>query len=138
MNVLIYSHRADAQDHERFARWFEDLANAEEPFGVADFILSSFLRVVTHPRIFDPPTPLSAAIDQVTAIRQLQSCIAVAPGSRHWRMFLGLCRDANARGNLVPDAYIAALAMEAGCELATTDRDFARFPGLRWHHPLAS
>jgi len=61
---------------------------------------------------------------------------AVAPGERHWDIFGRLCREGGATGNLVPDAWLAALAIEWGCEFVTTDRDFARFPGLRWRHPL--
>lgn len=138
VNVLINSYRSDAPDHLAYKSWFEDMANADAPFAIADFILSSFLRVVTHPRIFDPPTPLGEAIDELMDIKGLANHISIAPGPRHWEIFLRLCRDAGARGNLVPDAYIAALAIEAGCELVTGDRDFARFPGLRWRHPLAS
>lgn len=138
VNVLIYAHRSDSPDHGAYRQWFENVADAEEPFGVTDLILSNFLRVVTHPRVFDPPTPLGDALDQVAAIRGLANCLSVLPGSRHWAVFLRLCRDSGARGNLVPDAYIAALAIESGCELVTSDRDFARFPGLRWRHPLAS
>ena len=61
----------------------------------------------------------------------------VAPGGRHWEIFLRTCHDAEARGNLIPDAWLAALAIEHGCEFVTTDRDYARFPALRWRHPLA-
>lgn len=60
----------------------------------------------------------------------------MSPGERHWEIFTRLCRSARARGNLVPDAYLAALAIESGTEWITTDRDYARFPGLRWRHPL--
>ena len=64
--------------------------------------------------------------------------VEVVPGERHWAIFSRLCREAGARGNLIPDAWFAALAIESGCEWITTDRDYARFPGLRWRHPLAT
>jgi hypothetical protein len=64
--------------------------------------------------------------------------VTLAPGERHWDIFQRLCREVNAKGNLIPDAYLAALAIESGSEWITTDRDYARFPGLRWRHPLVS
>lgn len=101
-------------------------------------MLSGFLRIVTHPRVFSPPTPLRAALDFAEALRDQPNCVVLAPGPRHWEIFTGLCLQADARGNLVPDAYLAALAIESGSEWITTDRDYARFPGLRWRHPLES
>lgn len=71
------------------------------------------------------------------ALRAQTNAVIVSPGSRHWQIFEGLCVAAGAKGDLVPDAYLAALAIESGCEWITTDRDFSRFPGLRWRHPLA-
>ncbi len=92
---------------------------------------------MTHPRIFDPPSPLDAGLAFVREVRERPNCVSVAPGPRHWDIFTRLCHDAGAKGNLVPDAYLAALAIESGCEWVTTDRDDARFPGLRWRLPLA-
>lgn len=136
VNVLVYAHRGDAPDHMRYARWLEDLAQSDAAFGLADLVLSGFLRVVTHPRIFTPPTPLEDAWAFVDGLRARPTCVPVAPGPRHWGLFASLCRRVGARGNLVPDAYLAALAIESGSDWVTTDRGFARFPGLRWHHPL--
>jgi toxin-antitoxin system PIN domain toxin len=99
--------------------------------------LSGFVRVATHPRIFDPPASTSAALAFADALRSQPNAVLVAPGSRHWEVFGRLCRAAGAKGNLVPDAYLAALAIESGSEWITTDRDFSRFAGLRWRHPLA-
>ncbi len=105
---------------------------------MADEALSGFLRVVTHPRIFRTPTPIGEALAFVTVVRNRPNCIRVSPGPRHWDVFLRLCRETNAKGNLVADAYLAALAIESGSEWVTTDRDFSRFAGLRWRHPLAA
>lgn len=91
---------------------------------------------MTHPRVFDRPSPLAKALAFAEEVRSPAHCVPVAPGEGHWAIFLRLCRSAVARGNLVPDAYLAALAIEWGCEWITTDRDFSRFPGLRWRHPL--
>lgn len=106
-------------------------------FGLTDLALSGFLRVVTHPQVFQEPTPLDKALAFVTELRTQDNCMSLSPGERHWDIFERLCRSANARGNLIPDAFLAALAIEHGAEWITTDRDYARFPGLKWRHPLA-
>lgn len=137
VNVLIYAFREDTADHPRYRAWLEREIRSEEPHGVSEIVLGAFLRVVTHPRIFDPPTPLEAALRFVERLRGQPNSVPVTPGSRHWEIFARLCREAAVRGNLVADAYLAALAIESGCEWITTDRDFSRFPGLRWRHPLA-
>jgi uncharacterized protein len=112
------------------------ILQGQESFGTNDHILSGVLRVLTHPRVFDPPSTLETALAFVGEIRSHPAGVPILPGPRHWEVFLDLCRSAEARGNLVPDAYFAALAIESGCEWITTDRDYARFPGLRWRHPL--
>lgn len=136
VNVLVYAHREDAPGHEAYRLWLEETVGGDAPFAVPELVLSGFLRVVTHPRIFAPPTPLEDALAVVEALRAQPNYLSIAPGARHWDLFVTLCRTANAKGPLVPDAYLAALAIESGGEWITTDRDFARFPGLRWRHPL--
>ena len=134
-NVLIYAHREDAPEHDRYAGWLRSLTNAEAPFALSETVLASFLRIVTNPRIFDPPTPMETAIAFCQRLVNWPRASLIAPSRRHWDLFVGLCEDV--RGPLVADAYLAALAIEHGCELITTDGDFARFRGLRWRHPLA-
>jgi hypothetical protein len=136
VNVLVFAFREELPEHERFRSWLSELVWGPEPFGLADVVMSGFLRLVTLRRIFPVPTPLDRALEFVTALRERPNAVIVRPGNRHWQLFTGLCRTANATGNLVPDAYLAALTIESGSELVTTDRDFARFPGLRWRHPL--
>ena len=104
---------------------------------MSELVLSGFVRVVTHPRVFDPPDTVEAAFAFADAVRTQPIAVPLAPGDRHWQIFESLCRAADARGNMVPDAYLAALAIETGSEFITTDRDFSRFPGLRWRHPLS-
>lgn len=94
------------------------------------------MRVVTHPRVFKTPSPLDLALEFAAALRAQTNCVLVGPGQRHWDIFERLCRESGAKGNLVADAYLAALAIESGCEWVTTDRDYSRFRGLRWRHPL--
>jgi hypothetical protein len=101
-------------------------------------VLSGFLRIVTHPRVFKTPTPLRQAIAFSDALRSQPNATVLAPGRRHWEIFTDLCSHANARGNLVADVYLAALAIETGSVWATTDGDYRRFRGLRLIHPLDS
>jgi hypothetical protein len=136
VNVLVYAFRADAPGHAAHRAWVESLVGSDEAYAVSDHVLAGFLRVVTHPKVFHPPTPLAPALAFAQAFRERANAVPLAPGARHWGIFTKLCREAAARGNLVPDAWLAALAIESGCELVTTDRDFARFPGLSWRHPF--
>ena len=104
---------------------------------MSDLVLAGFLRVVTHPRVFSPPSPMRHALSFLEALTGHPGCVRVAPGDRHWNIFVRLCGDAGVKGNLVPDAYLAALAIESGSEWMTSDRDYSRFPGLRWRDPGA-
>ena len=105
-------------------------------YAVSEIVLSGCLRIFTHHRVFNPPTPLDAASAFVNQVRSQPNAVVIQPGPQHWEIFTTLCRSSNATGNLVPDAYLAALAIESGSELITTDRDFARFPDLKWGHPF--
>ncbi len=136
VNVLVYAHRHDAVDHGRFRGWLEAVVNGPEVYAVAEIVLSGLVRVITHPRIFVPPTQLAEALEFCAFVRNGRNTRLVAPGPLHWEIFTDLCLRAGAKGALVSDAYLAALAIEKDCELITTDRDFARFPGLRWRHPF--
>jgi len=134
VNVLIYAHRDDAPEHDRYAEWLKKLVLSEEPFALAEIALGGFLRIVTNAKIFDPPTPMKTAIAFCDHLVRWPRAVLLSPGPAHWGLFTSLCADI--RGPLVSDAYLAALAIEHGCELVTTDGDFARFKGLRSRHPL--
>lgn len=136
VNVLIYATHKQSVDRKRYHGWLEQLIDGDAAFAVSDFVLSSYLRIVTNSKAFAKPATIADAIAIVERIRNRRNCVIVQPGPRHWEIFLDLCRRASARGNLVPDAYLAALAIESGSEWISTDRDYARFPGLRWRHPL--
>jgi toxin-antitoxin system PIN domain toxin len=135
VNVLVHAYREDAPRHAPVRAWLEGLVYSDSAFALSDLVLSGFLRVVTHPRIFTPPTPVERALEFAEALRSQPNCMVLSPGDRHWSIFTRLCREGDARGNLVPDAYLAALAVESGSELVTTDRDFARFEDLDWRAP---
>jgi toxin-antitoxin system PIN domain toxin len=136
VNVLVYAHRGDAPEHRAYRAWLESVIGSDHAYGMADLVLSAFLRIVTHRRVFAPPSPIDAALRFVHDVRDQPNRVAIAPGPRHWDIFAQLCRRPGIRGNLVPDAHLAALAIESGAEFITTDGDYARFPGLRWRHPL--
>ena len=137
VNVLLYAHREESPDHPQHRSWLEELIHSPQAYGMTDLVLSSFLRIATHARIFDPPSPMEAALTFANQVRDRTNCVVIRPGARHWEIFIRLCREVQCKGNLVPDAYLAALAIESGSEWITTDRDFSRFPDLRWRHPLA-
>jgi uncharacterized protein len=136
VNVLVYAFRAEMPESDRYANWLHRLLVSDEPFGMSPLVLSGFLRIVTHPKIFVPPTSFEKAMEFVVKITSRTNCVPISPGEKHWNIFLNLCKEANARGTIAPDAYLAAMAIESGCEWITADRGFTRFPGLTWRHPL--
>jgi hypothetical protein len=137
VNVLIYAHREECERHGEYKTWLEGVLGGSSSFGISDLVLSGCLRILTHPRIFDPPTPGPRALAFASQLRDHPHAVQIVPGPRHWAIFRGLCEQTAARGNLVPDAFLAALAIESGSEWITTDRDYAQFPGLNWRHPFA-
>lgn len=136
VNVLVYAHREDTDRHNEYRGWLEALWSGSEPYGVSDPVLSGCLRILTHPKVFDPPSPGETALAFVDSVTHHDNAVKIVPGRRHWEIFVGLVRRVGARGNTIPDAYLAALAIESGSEFVTTDRGFAQFPDLRWRHPL--
>jgi uncharacterized protein len=136
VNVFIYAHRLDAADHSNYRDWLAGQIAGKSNIGFSDQILSSVVRIITHPGIYVKPTPLDEAFRFVHRIRDCGHAVRLNAGQRHWSIFLELCQSVKARGNLVSDCWHAALAIEHGCEWITVDRHFARFPGLRWRHPL--
>ncbi len=135
VNVLVYAHRQDSQHHAVCHRWLLEAIKADAPFGLCDSVLAGVVRVATHPKIFKQPSRLDVALAFVSGLLSQPNAVVVRPGPRHWEIFTRLCRESEARGNTVADAYLAALAIESGCEWITTDGDFARFPGLKWRRP---
>lgn len=135
VNVLIYGFRSDSADHEQYRVWLESVVNGPEAYGIAPQVLSAVVRITTHPRIFSRPSRLEDALAFGRVLMEQSNATLIAPGERHWQIFEHLCHAARATGNLVQDAWFAALAVESGCEWITTDRDYARFEGLRWRAP---
>jgi toxin-antitoxin system PIN domain toxin len=139
VNVLVYAHREDGhREHARFASWVTALATGAEPFALSVLALVGVVRIVTNPRIFKRPSTLEEALAFTDELVRRPTARLVGPGPRHWDLVTELCRGAGATAKLVADAQHAAVAVEHGCTFVTTDSDFARFPVLRWQHPLAS
>jgi uncharacterized protein len=137
VNVLVYAFRADSADHGRYKQWLESVINGPAAYGIAPQVLAAVVRICTHPRIFRRPSSRADAFAFCRTLLEQANATVIDPGSRHWSIFESLCEKAKATGNLVQDAWFAALAMESGCEWITTDRDYARFPGLTWREPLS-
>lgn len=135
VNVLIYAFRSDSKDHKEYRQWLDALINGPAAYGISPQVLSAVVRVTTHPRIFTHPSKPSDAFDFCQVLLEQPNATIVDPGDRHWSIFVDLCEKSRATGNLVQDAWLAALAIESGCEWITTDRDFARFPALKWRAP---
>lgn len=135
VNVLVAAFREDSADHRDMKAWLEDAVNGPDMVGLGDAVASGFVRVVTHRRIFAQPTPVAEAIAQIDSLLKADGVVRISPGRSHWGIFSHLCREADARGNLVSDAAHAATAIEAGATWVSLDRDFARFPGLTWTVP---
>ncbi|MGF1485372.1 MAG: type II toxin-antitoxin system VapC family toxin [Opitutales bacterium] len=137
VNILLGAYFADTPDHERVHSWLVQALERESPLGLSDNILSGFLRISTLPRAFKVTSDMEAALNFIRSLLNHASVERVRPGPRHLCIFLELCGQPGVRGNLVPDAYLAALALETNCRFVTRDRGFARFKGLRLHDPLA-
>ena len=138
VNVLVNAFRSDATDHALCRDWLSGIVNGDSRYGMSPQVLSGVIRVTTHPRIFARPSALLEALNFCEVLMTQTNCVLVTPGSHHWSIFSRMCKEADARGNLVPDAWFAALAVEAGCEWVTMDRDYARFAGLKWRLPSVS
>lgn len=136
VNVLVYACNAAAERHLEYRAWLLDVLKGPAPIGVADLVLSGFLRVVTHPAVLQSPLRPEEAWEFTRAMRGSDNVVPISPGPRHWSIFADLCGRVRPKGNAIPDTYLAALALEHGCVWVTADRGFARFPGLTWRHPL--
>ncbi len=135
VNILVHAFRPDTEDHDLCLGWLDAQVNGASDFALIPNVLSGFLRIVTHPRIFQRPSPLAEALAFCDSLVSCELSQWIGPGARHWDLFNSLCRKTDARGNLIPDAWLAAVVIENGCEWITLDRDYARFEGLRWSVP---
>lgn len=136
VNVLLYAFREDSDRHRAYRAWLEGVLSGPEQVVLFEAVLAAVMRIATHPRIYRTPAPRAAVEAFVDGCLGAPAAIPQRAETRHWEIFRRLCTEADCRGNLIQDAYLAALAVEHNCTFMTTDRDFARFRGLRWQHPL--
>lgn len=136
-NILIYAVNADAPSNRRAKAWLESALAGQETVGFPWSVLLAFLRLTTRPGLFRKPLPVEAALDLVASWLEQPSAAVVHPGPRHLPALRGLLLPTGTGGNLTSDAHLAALAIEHGAELCSSDADFARFDGLKWRNPLA-
>jgi len=137
VNVLIYAFRPDATNHAICNTWLNRIVAGDAPFGISTLALGALARITTNPRSYPNPSMLSDVFAFTDYLLGQPHCQIVEPGSRHWDIFRRLCIETDTRGPRLTDAWYAALAIESGCEWITFDRDYARFPGLKWRMPEA-
>ncbi len=137
VNVILAAFREDHPHFEPARRYVEALSENGEGFALTDLVAGSFIRIATNRRVFVDPAPVAEAFAYLRALRSQPGHLLLAPGPRHLALFEDLCRAGEADGDLVPDAELAALAVEHGAEVISFDRDFARFPGVRWSQPAS-
>lgn len=135
-NLLVYAVNADAADHDTARRWLDDRLNGPLGVGLPWSVLNGFVRLISNPRVLPTPMPTARAWAQVEEWLELDSTFAPEPTHRHREILTGLMPHVS-RAELMPDAHLAALAMEYGLVLCSADADFDRFPGLVWKNPLA-
>jgi hypothetical protein len=136
-NLLVYAHVSSFAEHDRARGWLDGRLEGTAQIGLPWTSLVAFLRIVTNPRIFERPEPVARAWRQVTEWLACDSAWIPQPAERHPEIFGALLEVPGVQANLVHDAHLAALAIEHGLMLCSTDGDFARFPGLRWENPIA-
>jgi hypothetical protein len=138
-NILVYARREEMAHHRVAHRLVRNLAEGDAPWAIPWPCVYEFVRVVTHPRVFAPPSPLAVVLEDLDSLLASPSLMLLGEGPAHRTHFRRSLVDGDATGNLAHDAHIAALAIEHGVsELLTADRDFARFPGLRSRNPFAA
>jgi toxin-antitoxin system PIN domain toxin len=135
VNVLIYAFRRDLPQHRVCRPWLATVILSDARFGLSPMVLNAVVRITTNGRAFRTPSAVEEAFGFCEDLLGQSQCQIVKPGERHWSIFRRLCIETDTRGARVSDAWFAALAIEWSCEWITLDRDYARFPGLKWQAP---
>jgi hypothetical protein len=136
INLLIYAINKDTPHHSKAKKWLENSLSSDEPFGFAWIVILGFLRIVTNGRIMPMPLPAEVALATVDEWLQQPPSVTIAPSHQHWNIFKELLMPLGTAANLTSDAHLAALAIEHGARLYSTDHDFSRFQSLRWTNPI--
>lgn len=136
-NILLYAEDSLHPLHHKARDWWDSRLSESEPVCLSWPVLSAFIRIGTNPRVFENPLSLEQAVDRIQSWLDQPCTRVVQPTDQHWVVFQQMLVDGQAAANLVTDAHLAALAIEYGCQLVSTDSDFARFPKLKWMNPLS-
>jgi hypothetical protein len=136
-NILLYAEDSLSPHHQLARSWWDEQLSGSGPVCLSWVVLAAFIRIGTNPRVFAHPLSLVQALRRVESWLDQPCTRVVQPTERHWVVFQQMLTSGQAVGNLVTDAHLAALSVEHGCELFSTDADFARFPKLKWKNPLA-
>ncbi len=136
-NILLYAQDSLNPLNQQARTWWDGRLSGSKPVCLCWTVLSAFIRIGTNPRVFDQPLSLEQAIARVQSWLDQPCTKIVRPTERHWTIFQQMLKEGQAVANLVTDAHLAALVIEHGCELISTDSDFARFPKLKWSNPLS-
>jgi toxin-antitoxin system PIN domain toxin len=137
VNILLYAEDSLSPLHQQARVWWDNQLSESGPTCLCWPVLSAFIRIGTNPRVFEHPLSLEQALNRVQSWLDQPGTRVIRPTEQHWAIFQLMLRDGQAVANLVTDAHLAALAVEHGCDLASTDSDFARFPKLKWINPLS-
>ena len=136
VNLLVYAHNLRVPQHSKALAWWERCLQGQEGVAMAWVVIQGFVRITTHPKIFQNPLPLADALSRVEEWLSLPHVQIVHPPQSHFQTWSYQLLNLGSAGNLTTDAHLAALAIERGLILHTTDADFSRFPGLKWKNPL--
>ena len=136
-NLLLYAEDQLSPHHGAARAWWDAELSGSSPVCLCWTVLGAFIRIGTNPRVFEHPLSLDQAISRIQSWTDQPCTRIVGPTERHWIVFQKMLREGQAVANLVTDAHLAALAVEHGCELISTDSDFSRFSGIRWRNPLS-
>ena len=135
-NLLLYAEDSRSPHHNHARSWWDGHLSGTDPVGLCWLVINAFIRIGTNPRVFEHPLSLDQAISRVESWINQPCTRLIHPTERHWVVFQEMLTAGQASANLVPDAHLAALALEHGCELYSSDSDFSRFPRLKWRNPL--
>lgn len=138
INLLVYAHNLRAAKHEAALAWWNSCLGGRESVALAWVVIQGFVRITTHPKIFENPMSVEDALERVEEWLSLPQVEIVNPPANHFESFSSLLKALGSAGNLTTDAHLAALAIDRGLVLHTTDADFSRFSGLKWRNPLAA
>jgi toxin-antitoxin system PIN domain toxin len=136
-NILLYAEDKLSPRHDAARSWWDTRLSGASPVCLCWTVLGAFIRISTNPRVYDHPLSLEQALSRVQSWLDQPCTRMIHPTQQHWTVFKKMLLGGQATANLVTDAHLAALSMEHGCELISTDSDFSRFPGIRWRNPLS-